>query len=588
MAAHQQGSWGFPVLGLGLALLVGGCANNIDVMAEMHRAAGAPGNGAGVGLVVSEATRKSLSPLTDYNSIEDVRADLTGLMDALRTRFGAVAIYGSQAEAAQAAGSGQTSLTMVPEIAISPGAMSFTHSNVVLTGNFLDRSQRMVESVTGKGTATIPFPAIDNAVPGALNGAVADFGKNLDASATLRPFMVARGAAPLPAAAAGAAAPPAPAPAPLSGAAFAALPPREKMHRLRAAIIENPRDQSAWQQATMLLLEFCDVATAESVIDAALKANPNQHAALDSTRDLVLAAKGDTASRARLDQSAAIGLTIEIKTATVTALVPGGAAEAAGVKPGDRILLANGAAIDEAHDFVTWLAASAHPGDRINLRINRAGQAIDLAVVVGSRLSLVPAGDPRACAAQAANRDGVADARQGRMRDALEKFNRAIAASPAPGMIPKAVYNAGLAEEGNGRTDAALALYREAFADYFLADDRFGALNRMVGMAQRNAISVPETIDQRYRLGLIRVEQKRYPEAIEAIESALAEAPWIADAYNNLGLIYDTTNQYGKALDALEIYVHLKPTAPNIGNVKTKIVELQDRFGMIAAPPATH
>jgi len=92
---------------------------------------------------------------------------------------------------------------------------------------------------------------------------------------------------------------------------------------------------------------------------------------------------------------------------------------------------------------------------------------------------------------------------------------------------------------------------------------------------------VPESADQRYRLGIIRVTQKRYKEAIQEFEAAIAEAPWIAEPYYNLGHVCDFNKEYLKALRAYRIYTKLAPNAPNIGTAKTKIVELEDRLGLL-------
>jgi len=63
-------------------------------------------------------------------------------------------------------------------------------------------------------------------------------------------------------------------------------------------------------------------------------------------------------------------------------------------------------------------------------------------------------------------------------------------------------------------------------------------------------------------------------------------APWLVDAYYNLGLVYDMTGSYPDALQAFRNYVTLAPTAPNVGTVKTKIVELEDRLAAgVTGPP---
>jgi tetratricopeptide (TPR) repeat protein len=186
-----------------------------------------------------------------------------------------------------------------------------------------------------------------------------------------------------------------------------------------------------------------------------------------------------------------------------------------------------------------------------------------------------------ACEAQALNRDGVALARERKLPEALAKFQ--AARQRAPGLVPKASYNAALLLEA-ARPPEAVQAYLEATRGFLDPADQQEALTRLVATAQRARLPVPETADRRYRLGVVRVEQKRYPEAVTEFEAALAEAPWLVDAYYNLGLVYDFTGATANALQALRAYVQLAPQAANLGAVKTKIVELEDKLGVL--PPA--
>jgi len=191
---------------------------------------------------------------------------------------------------------------------------------------------------------------------------------------------------------------------------------------------------------------------------------------------------------------------------------------------------------------------------------------------------------PPACEAQARNREAVAFARVGQRPDALKKL--AEARRLAPGLIPKASYNAALLLEQDGKPQDALAAYLEAYRGFLSPADRREALTRLVALAQRANIQAPDPVDRRYRLGIVRAQQKRYPDAITEFEAALLEAPWLVDAYYNLGLVYDMTGSYPDALQAFRNYVTLAPTAPNVGTVKTKIVELEDRLAAgVTGPP---
>ncbi len=190
--------------------------------------------------------------------------------------------------------------------------------------------------------------------------------------------------------------------------------------------------------------------------------------------------------------------------------------------------------------------------------------------------------DPKLCQAQALNREGVALARAQRLPEALAKFR--AAREEAPGLVPKASYNAALLVEQAGQPAAAVQAYQEAARGFLAPADRQEAVSRLVALAQRAKLPVSDAADHHYRLGIVRVEQKRYPEAVTEFEAALAAAPWLTDAYYNLGLVYDFTGATANALQALRTYVRLAPQAPNVGAVKTKIVELEDKLGLTGSP----
>lgn len=186
--------------------------------------------------------------------------------------------------------------------------------------------------------------------------------------------------------------------------------------------------------------------------------------------------------------------------------------------------------------------------------------------------------DQNFCRAQTLNHEGVALVKGGRPITALAKFEEA--ARVAPGLVPKAHYNAGLILEQMGKTQEAIRHYTIAYRVFLLPQDETEAFMRIVTIARSARIAVPEDADRYYRLGIIRAEEKKYSEAVKAFETALDEAPWLVDAYYNLGLMYDFTGAYAKALRAFRIYLQLAPSAQNISAVKTKIVELEDKLGL--------
>ncbi|MFB3816541.1 MAG: tetratricopeptide repeat protein [Candidatus Methylomirabilales bacterium] len=184
---------------------------------------------------------------------------------------------------------------------------------------------------------------------------------------------------------------------------------------------------------------------------------------------------------------------------------------------------------------------------------------------------------PPACQAQQLNKDAVALARAGQRAEALAKLTEARRL--APGLVPKASYNAALLLEQSGKPQEAVAAYREAYQGFLLPADQQEALKRVVTCAQRHNVAPSDAADRRYRLGIVRAQQKRYPDAVAEFEAALAEAPWLVDAYYNLGLVYDFTDAPAPAAQALRTYLSLAPQSPHASAVKTKIVELEDKLG---------
>jgi tetratricopeptide (TPR) repeat protein len=60
-------------------------------------------------------------------------------------------------------------------------------------------------------------------------------------------------------------------------------------------------------------------------------------------------------------------------------------------------------------------------------------------------------------------------------------------------------------------------------------------------------------------------------------ETAARKAPECAQAFFNMGLVYEKAGEYGKALAAMTSYLRLAPNAPDKADVETKIFELEYR-----------
>jgi Tfp pilus assembly protein PilF len=81
-----------------------------------------------------------------------------------------------------------------------------------------------------------------------------------------------------------------------------------------------------------------------------------------------------------------------------------------------------------------------------------------------------------------------------------------------------------------------------------------------------------------YYLGLIMIKTKRYPEAQQELESAIANGGQdLALAHKYLGGLYMSSNRPKDAADHLEKYLELDPKAPEAEKIRGTIKELRDK-----------
>ena len=349
---------------------------------------------------------------------------------------------------------------------------------------------------------------------------------------------------------------------------------------LRGAIRSNPQFPGSYRQASEFLMFLCDPDGAIRIAEESLKENPDDKGLRDVI-GLAYNQKGDV-NRAReyLGSVGFVGMALEVKDGKVTvrSVIANEGAQKAGIEPNDTLLEVAGTPVSGVAQTVKLLRAN-EPGTTIPLKLLRGEEKIEKNVTVGSLLDQKREIHPNACNAQRLNREGIALIREQQRTSALAKFEEA--ARSTPNLIPKADYNAGLILEQSGRQKDALTHYLAAMKSFLLISDEEEASAKVIAIAQRSNAPVPESADKRYRVGILRAQQKRYKEAIQEFEAALSEAPWLVDAYYNLGLVYDFSGEYQNALRSLKTYLRLAPTAPNIGPVKTKIVELEDRLGLL-------
>jgi len=70
-------------------------------------------------------------------------------------------------------------------------------------------------------------------------------------------------------------------------------------------------------------------------------------------------------------------------------------------------------------------------------------------------------------------------------------------------------------------------------------------------------------------------DQNGYEKAVRLFERAIEKSPNCADAYYNLGLVYEKTTDYAKAKSALGKYLQLSPKAKDAAAVRRQIYRLE-------------
>ncbi len=77
---------------------------------------------------------------------------------------------------------------------------------------------------------------------------------------------------------------------------------------------------------------------------------------------------------------ATLGLSLKGGPVTITEVLPGSAAERAGLKSGDRVVAWQGKPLTQAAELIK--AVRAQPGQRVALGIERGGQRLDIPVTL--------------------------------------------------------------------------------------------------------------------------------------------------------------------------------------------------------------
>ena len=184
------------------AVLLAGCVATPEYKDPLAALTQAPREGPyaqqSLRVILSENTQRATSYLEStagtwraWGSRPDFDARMLTdrLKSILERRFRSVTYVTNEA----APGQPRADLTMVFDARVTLGSMSFTQNTVELAGIFTDEARAPVETVSGKGSSTVPWPAFTLRFVDALNEAFSQFEQGLDSAARLREFVAARG-----------------------------------------------------------------------------------------------------------------------------------------------------------------------------------------------------------------------------------------------------------------------------------------------------------------------------------------------------------------------------------------------------------
>ena len=151
-------------------------------------------------VIISKNTQAAMKYMTDGVNLAvrygnraaaseaDPRCVMDTLNQVLSSRFKTVTMSIEPAAASEP----HSDLTMLFDVQIKMGSLSGQKNLVDLTGIFMDEAQHPIETVQGKGTSTIPYPAFTVRFREAVNAAFAEFTSNLDKTPKLAAFVASR------------------------------------------------------------------------------------------------------------------------------------------------------------------------------------------------------------------------------------------------------------------------------------------------------------------------------------------------------------------------------------------------------------
>ncbi|MCL5669637.1 MAG: hypothetical protein M1392_06740 [Gammaproteobacteria bacterium] len=144
--------------------------------------------------------------------------------------------------------------------------------------------------------------------------------------------------------------------------------------------------------------------------------------------------------------------------------------------------------------------------------------------------------------------------------------------------------SAGAAAENAGKYREALSHYTaalQAVAEGSEKDQQLREKIIEVAAKLKPAPVVPEEVTRlmaraRAAVGAAK-DQQGFERAANEFRQALKLAPWLADAYYNLGVVLDKAEKYPEAIKNLKLYLHARRDAPDAKQVQELIYEVEYR-----------
>lgn len=182
--------------------------------------------------------------------------------------------------------------------------------------------------------------------------------------------------------------------------------------------------------------------------------------------------------------------------------------------------------------------------------------------------------------------DGVRHQRAGRYMEAIEEYEKAIAADPSN---LEAYNNLGVLFKETGRLDQAAEAFQRALAldpKYEKALNNLGVVRYLkgqyeeaIGLFRRAILINPENVESYTNLGIIYFLAERLEEARTAFDRALQLDPKHAETHYNLALLYERRGIWPKALNHYQRFIELAlpKHAPLVAKVRERLRILAER-----------